>query len=38
MTAPVACASCGWSGRRKPGKLVVCPKCGAWAAYQGGRA
>jgi hypothetical protein len=30
---PVACA-CGWTGKRKPGKLVTCPKCGSFAAYQ----
>jgi transposase len=34
MTARVTCAACGWTGRRKPGKLVECPKCGAFAAYQ----
>jgi transposase len=32
--SPVTCAACGWSGKRKPGKLVQCPKCGNWAAYQ----
>jgi len=25
MLKPVACGACGWTGRRKPGKLVVCP-------------
>lgn len=36
MTAlsTVACAACGWSGKRKPGALVQCPKCGAFAAFQ----
>lgn len=31
---PVACASCGWTGKRLPGKPVTCPKCGEWAAFQ----
>lgn len=31
----VACGSCGWTGRRKPGQIVTCPKCGAIAGFQG---
>ena len=31
----VACASCGWTGKRLPGAPVQCPKCGAWCAFQG---
>lgn len=31
---PVACGACGWSGKRKPGAPVTCPKCGAMAAFQ----
>lgn len=31
---PVACASCGWTGKRMTGKPVTCPKCGAWATFQ----
>lgn len=30
----VECGNCGWHSRRKPGKIVYCPKCGAPAAYQ----
>jgi uncharacterized Zn finger protein (UPF0148 family) len=30
----VACGACGWTGRRKAGKLVYCPNCGECAAYQ----
>lgn len=32
--APVECASCGWTGKRKTGKIVECPKCGEIAAFQ----
>lgn len=31
---PVACACCGWTGKRATGQPVTCPKCGAWAAFQ----
>lgn len=31
---PVECGACGWTGKRKPGNPVTCPKCGAWAAFQ----
>jgi predicted RNA-binding Zn-ribbon protein involved in translation (DUF1610 family) len=31
---PVECASCGWQGRRKPGNVVQCPRCGGIAAFQ----
>lgn len=24
---PVACAACGWSGKRKPGRVVICLCC-----------
>lgn len=37
MTAtrqPVACACCGWTGKRATGQPVTCPKCGSWAAFQ----
>lgn len=36
MTAllPVECGACGWTGKRKPGKLVWCPKCGECAGFQ----
>lgn len=29
----VICASCGWKGRRKTGKLVECPRCGEVATF-----
>lgn len=32
-TEKVICASCGWVGRRKPGKLVFCPECGNCATF-----
>lgn len=31
---PVECGACGWTGKRKPGNIVMCPKCGAAAAFQ----
>lgn len=31
---PVECGACGWAGKRKPGNIVMCPKCGAAAAFQ----
>ena len=31
---PVECGACGWLGKRKPGNLVICPKCGACAGFQ----
>lgn len=31
---PVICAKCGWTGRRKPGNIVQCPKCFGIAAFQ----
>lgn len=31
---PVECGTCGWTGIRKPGKLVWCPKCGSCAGFQ----
>ncbi|HET7412464.1 MAG TPA: hypothetical protein VFJ18_07350 [Pararhizobium sp.] len=30
----VECGGCGWTGRRKPGNLVQCPKCGEFAGFQ----
>jgi uncharacterized Zn finger protein (UPF0148 family) len=30
----VQCVPCGWTGKRKAGKLVYCPKCGSPAAFQ----
>lgn len=30
----VECAGCGWTGKRKVGNVVTCPKCGAIAAFQ----
>lgn len=30
----VECGACGWTGRRKPGRAVWCPKCGALAGFQ----
>jgi len=30
----VECGGCGWTGKRKPGKLVQCPQCGGFASYQ----
>lgn len=30
----VECGGCGWTGRRKPGNLVQCPRCGGVASYQ----
>lgn len=30
----VECARCGWTGRRKAGNVVWCPKCGGAAAFQ----
>jgi len=32
--SPVACACCGWTGKRATGQPVTCPKCGEWAAFQ----
>jgi uncharacterized Zn finger protein (UPF0148 family) len=29
----VICAHCGWTGRRKTGQLVDCPKCGNGATF-----
>lgn len=34
---PVECGNCGWTGKRKPGNFVICPKCGSIAAFQIGR-
>lgn len=31
---PVECASCGWTGKRKTGNLVFCPKCGKPAGFR----
>lgn len=31
---PIACAACGWTGKRMTGQPVTCPKCGAPAAFQ----
>lgn len=31
---PVECGACGWTGKRKPGNLVQCPKCGGFAGFQ----
>ena len=31
---PVECGGCGWNGKRKPGNVVICPKCGTVAAFQ----
>ena len=31
---PVECGNCGWTGKRKPGNIVQCPKCGSFAAFQ----
>lgn len=31
---PVECGACGWTGRRKPGNIVECPKCGSIAGFQ----
>jgi hypothetical protein len=33
-TLPVACGSCGWTGRRAPGRIIICPKCGHIAGFQ----
>ena len=33
VMAKVVCASCGWQGRRKTGKLVDCPSCGRCAGF-----
>lgn len=30
----VECGACGWTGTRKPGSLVQCPKCGGFAGFQ----
>lgn len=30
---PVVCASCGWTGKRLTGQVVMCPKCGKPAAF-----
>ena len=30
----VECGGCGWTGKRKPGKVVECPDCGGIAAWQ----
>ncbi len=30
---PVECGACGWTGRRKTGNIVVCPKCSAIAGF-----
>lgn len=30
----LACAVCGWTGRRKPGRVVTCPRCGSVGAFQ----
>lgn len=32
---PVECGACGWTGRRKPGRAVWCPKCGGLAGFTG---
>lgn len=34
MLLSVECGGCGWTGKRKPGNLVQCPKCGEFAAFQ----
>lgn len=34
VIAKVVCGKCGWSGKRKTGKLVYCPKCSECAAFQ----
>lgn len=31
---PVECASCGWTGKRKTGNPVFCPKRSKCAAFQ----
>ena len=31
--ARVVCATCGWTGRRKTGQIVVCPRCGGICGY-----
>jgi hypothetical protein len=31
---PVACAACGWTGRRAPGRVVICPRRGGVGAFQ----
>lgn len=33
--ARVICGACGWTGRRKTGQIVVCPRCGGIAGYEG---
>jgi len=30
---PVACAACGWTGKRMTGQPVTCPKCGQAAGF-----
>jgi len=30
----VECGACGWTGRRKTGNVVMCPRCGKPAAFQ----
>lgn len=34
LRVPVTCTACGWNSRRKPGKIVTCPKSGEIAAFQ----
>ena len=33
VIAKVICANCGWTGKRKTGKLVFCPECGKCATF-----
>jgi Zn finger protein HypA/HybF involved in hydrogenase expression len=37
IMAKVICANCQWTGRRKTGQLVTCPKCGMYATFIGFR-